>query len=426
MAAVERSRAPAGEPPDLARYIRPGDTVLWGQTGAQPMLLTRALLEQRHSLQRIKVFLGIGSHPYPSPVHADAIDFMSYAGGGTNRALAREGLLDIWPCHYSRLPGLIRSGQLKIDVVLLQVAEADEHGRYSLGMAHEYVLAALDRARVVIGEIQPDAPWTFGERYLSARDFAWLGESRDPLPEPADAAPGLLEQAIGRNVADLIEDGATLQVGIGVVPDAVLSALGDRRDLGVHSGAIGDGVARLAEAGVITNARKTIDMGTTVAGVLMGGRRVRAFAHRNPQLQMRGTEYTHDARVLGALRQFVSLNSAIEVDLTGQVNAEVAGGVYMGAVGGALDFTRAAHASPGGLPLFALPSTVKDRSRIVATLSGPVTTPRSDAGIVVTEHGVADLRQETLSGRVRKMISIAHPVHREALEKQAAAGLPLR
>lgn len=408
-----------GALPDLSPYLLPGDSVMWGQVAAQPLLLTTALTQQRHRFARLRLVIGAGVHDTPGPEHADAFDFLSYAGAGTNRALAKAGVLDIMPCHYSQLPGLIRSGQLRIDVLMLQVSPPDSQGRHSLGLANEYLLAALDSARVVLGEINPNVPWTHGERTLVAEEFHLLVHSDYTLPDKPAPALTVAEKAIGAHVAGLIEDGSTLQLGLGGIPEAVLAALAGHRDLGIHSGAIADGVATLTESGVITNARKSIDRGVTVAGVLMGGHRLHKFAHLNRRLKMRGTEYTHAASVLASIDRFVALNSAIEVDLTGQVNAEVAGDVYVGAVGGAVDFLRGAHRSKGGLPVVALQSTSGSRSRIVAKLSGPVSTPRCDAGVFVTEYGAVDLRGLSLMKRVDRMLSIAHPEYRAALEQQA-------
>lgn len=405
--------------PQLAAWIRPGDTVLWGQATAEPLTLTRALVAQRHALARLRIFIGIGVADTVRPEQADAFDFIGYAATGPHRALARAGLLQILPVHYSTLPALMASGQLQIDVVLLQVSPPDGQGQYSLGLAGEYLSAAIDAARVVIAEVNPQVPWTYGGPALTAADFDFLLQADcAPVEMPASTV-GAVEQAIGRHVAGLVEDGATLQTGIGAVPDAVLAALHGHRDLGLHTGAAGDGVAALAEAGVLTNARKSIDPGVSVAGLLMGGPRLRQWAHRNPALRLADTAYTHGADVLARIDRFVAINSAIEVDLTGQVNAEVVNDAYVGAVGGAVDFLRGAARSRGGLPIVALPSTARGVSRIVARLSGPVSTARSDAGLVVTEHGVADLRGLSLSQRVRKMIGLAAPAHREALEREA-------
>ena len=276
----------------------------------------------------------------------------------------------------------------------------------------------------MVAEVNDKAPWTHGERPVRDADLDYVvRSSRAPL-ELIQPQPGEVELAIARHVAGLIEDGSTLQFGLGSMPEAILAAVGDRRDLGIHSGTIGDGVVELIRSGVITNARKSIDAGVTLTGMMMGTRRLHDFAHRNPGVQFRSTDYVHNANVLGRIDRFVALNSAIEVDLTGQVNAEVAGGHYIGAVGGALDFLRAAGRSKGGLPVVALPSTAGDgakrASRIVARLSGPVSTPRSDAGIIATEYGIADLRGRSLVERRRRMIAIAHPDFREALEREAA------
>ncbi|WP_241172032.1 acetyl-CoA hydrolase/transferase family protein [Burkholderia multivorans] len=392
---------------------------MWGQSHAEPVTLMRALVAQRHSFKRIRVFLGIGLADVLTPEHADAIDFLAYCGSGANRKLARANVLDILPAHYSQLPELIRSGALRIDVVMLQVSPPDEHGRYSLGLAREYLVEALKHARAIVAEVHPDVPWTYGGPFLRAADIDLLVTSDTPFPDAAETTPGPVEQAIGQHVASLVEDGATLQTGIGAIPDAVMAALHDKRDLGVHTGSIGDGIAALCEAGVVTNARKTIDAGITVGGVIIGSARVRRFAHRNPALELRGTEYTHNPHVLRRIERFTAINSAVEVDLTGQVNAEVVGGTYVGAVGGVGDFLRAAQASRGGVPIVALPSTAGAHSRIVTKLSGPVTVPRSDACVIVTEYGIADLRGLSLAQRVPKMIAIAHPDHRERLAREA-------
>ncbi|MCL4646532.1 acetyl-CoA hydrolase/transferase family protein [Burkholderia multivorans] len=392
---------------------------MWGQSHAEPVTLMRALVAQRHSFKRIRVFLGIGLADVLTPEHADAIDFLAYCGSGANRKLARANVLDILPAHYSQLPELIRSGALRIDVVMLQVSPPDEHGRYSLGLAREYLVEALKHARAIVAEVHPDVPWTYGGPFLRAADIDLLVTSDTPFSDAAETTPGPVEQAIGQHVASLVEDGATLQTGIGAIPDAVMAALHDKRDLGVHTGSIGDGIAALCEAGVVTNARKTIDAGITVGGVIIGSARVRRFAHRNPALELRGTEYTHNPHVLRRIERFTAINSAVEVDLTGQVNAEVVGGTYVGAVGGVGDFLRAAQASRGGVPIVALPSTAGAHSRIVTKLAGPVTVPRSDACVIVTEYGIADLRGLSLAQRVPKMIAIAHPDHRERLAREA-------
>lgn len=408
---------------DFASIVRPGDTVTWGQANAEPLPLTQKLLEQRHGIGAFRVFLGASSFDTCRPEHADRIEFVSYCGTGANRALAKAGALDILPCHYSQFPQMMESGRFPIDVLLLQLAPPDSQGRYSLSIAHEYLIPALEHARIVVAEVNEQAPWTYGERYLRDDEIDFILPTSRALPETSHGAASAAELAIAQHTAALIEDGATIQLGLGALPEAILGRLTDRRNLGIHSGAIGDKVADLMQCGVITNAHKTIDTGKTVAGVIMGGRRIHAFAHRNDAIEFRSTRYTHDPDVLAGIDRFVAINSAVEVDLSGQINAEIAGGIYVGAVGGALDFLRGARRSRGGVPVIALPSTAgKGGSRIVASLNGPVSTPRSDAGIVVTEYGVADLRGLTLRQRRERMLAIAHPDHRGALDQMA--GVP--
>jgi acyl-CoA hydrolase len=406
---------------DLTPFIRAGDAVLWGQAAGEPVALTRALMEQRDRLGPIEVFLGACWSDCANPAYADRVRFRSYCGAGHNRRLARAGLLDILPCPYSQLPALIRSRQLRVDVLMLQLAPADAQGRFSLSLAHEYLLPALDVARVVLAEVNAQAPWTFGTRTIAAEEIDFLVYTSRPPLRPPPVRPSAIEEAVAIRAGALIGDGATLQCGLGSLPAAILMQLTNRRDLGVHTGALVDAMARLAQAGVITNARKSIDIGSSIAGVIMGGSEACDYARGNPAVEFRPIEYTHSAAILASIDNFVAVNSALEVDLSGQINAEVADGVYVGAVGGAADFLRGARSSEGGLPIVALPSlggSGEERfSRIVSRLSGPVSTSRSDAGIIVTEHGVVDLRGLSLSERRDRLIAIADPSFRETLER---------
>ena len=403
---------------DWSAIVHPGETVAWGQATAEPATLTRHLMAQRHAIGAFNVFLGASYGGTVTPEHADAIQFSSYCGTGDNRRLSARGLLDILPLHYSELPKAIQQRRLPIDVLVLQVAPADGDGAYSLSLTHDYLMSAIDSARVVIAEVNDRTPWTHGSRALTAADIDYIVHaSSSPIETPV-AHLGDIERAIGQHIAELVENGATLQIGIGSIPDAVLSCLANHAELGVHSGLFSDGVARLMSAGVVTNARKAIDAGVTVANTVFGSRYACEFVDRNAAVQFRPPGYTHSREVLSRLERFVAINSAIEVDLTGQVNAEIANGVYVGAVGGAVDFVRAAHRSAGGLPIIALPSRHGSSSRIVSRLSGPVTIPRSDAGIIVTEHGIADLRQLSLARRREAMIAIAHPDFRGKLRAE--------
>ncbi|TCK35077.1 acetyl-CoA hydrolase [Paraburkholderia sp. BL8N3] len=411
---------------DAAQWVRPGDTVAWGQCAAEPVTLTRALMAQRHAIgQRFAVFAGATWTDTLQPAFADAVDFRSYCGTANNRHLAQAGVLDILPLHYSALEHALADGPARVDVLFLQVAPPDEHGRYSLSVSHEYLVPLVDTARVVIAEVNDQAPWTYGARPLDADDFDVIVETSRPLPDAPRTKAGPVERAIAGHVAALLDDGATIQCGIGALPETVLAGLAVHRDLGIHSGAIGDTVADLMQRGVVTNARKTIDRGVTIAGTMMGSSVIHRFAHRNASIAFRATGYTHDPAVLAQIDQFVAINAAIEVDLTGQINAESAGGRYLGAVGGALDFMRGARRSRGGLPIVVLPSRAGTKSRIVARIDGPVSTPRSDTAIVVTEYGAADLRGLTVSKRIEALLAIAHPDDRDDLAR-AAEGAALR
>jgi acyl-CoA hydrolase len=279
----------------------------------------------------------------------------------------------------------------------------------------------VTKARVVIAEINERVPFTHGDVVLpAARIDGSVHVARAPVQ--LKAAPiNENDQAIAKIVAGYIDDGAVLQVGIGAVPDAILRLLHDRRDLGFHSGMIGDALVDLVEAGVVTNARKAIDTGISITTALIGTQRIYDFADRNLRIAVRSSAYTHDPGVLSRLKGMVTINSAIEVDLTGQVNAEQSGAYYLGGTGGQVDFVRAGNRSTGGRSIIALPATAKGGkiSRIAVALSGPVTTARSDVDMIVTEFGAAMLKGQSLAERTRRLISIAHPDFREELERAA-------
>jgi acyl-CoA hydrolase len=406
---------------DLARLLRPHDAVVCSQGLAEPVSLTRRLVQQRAAFGPIRLFLGPTFSDTFRPEHGDAIAFHSYCGMGRNAALKSAGVLDIVPSHYSGLPELFARGSLPCDVALLTAGEPDAQGRFNLGLTCDYVIEAARRARLVIVEASSRVPWVLGaELPPDVQPDIVVRTDREPLSAGAKdgGASTEVEAAIAARASELIPDGATLELGVGVLPDLVLQALRGHRDLGILSGVIGDGVVELMEAGVINNARKRIDRGTTVAGLLMGSRRLLDFAHRNPCIRLAPASQTHDTGVLRAIPNFVALNGAIEVDLTGQVNAESLNGAYIGTIGGQLDFVRGANGSPGGRSIMLLPSTARHGtlSRIVPRiLDGVVTTPRSDADVIVTEWGVAELRGKSLRERVAAMIAIAHPDFRETL-----------
>lgn len=407
---------------DFPALIRPGTMVCWGQACAEPLVLTRALMAQRAAIGPFDAFIGMGWSETADPAFADHVRFFSYCATGSNRRLATAGCLNIIPSPYSILPRLLAP---RVDVLLLQLAPPDAQGRYSMSTACEYLRPLVDTARLVIAEVNDQAPATPGPQSLSAADIDIIVYSSRALPSAPEPASGAAEQAIGARIAELIEDGAVLQIGVGALPACVLSALAGHRDLGVHSGLMTDGMAELIERGIITNARKSFDAGVSVTGLLAGGPRLLSLAHDNPALALRETGYTHGLDIVARHERFSAINTAVEVDLTGQINAEQVAGRYVGAVGGAPDFLRGAHLAARGRPIIALPATASGRagtvSRIVPTLDGPVSTSRGDAGIIVTEYGAADLRGLSLPERRARMIDLAAPAFRDALAEAARA-----
>lgn len=399
---------------DWGQYIRENDLVLWGQAQAEPLTLTRHLMQNSEKIKKFRVFLGISNFATCTPEHSDYIDFSSYCGAGSNRLLAKSRQLEIIPSHYSTLCKILHP-----DVVIIQLSAPNEQGQYSFALGQDYPADLIRHARTVIAEVNINLPWTYSSHYLTEQDLDVIYESNHKFEIEKIAEPNSISTQIATHVASLIPNGATLQIGIGSLPETVLNALSHHQNLGVHSGIISDGIARLMQLGVINNSKKAIDTGTTITGLINGSDQLHHFVHLNPNIQLRASSYTHNPQILSKLDNLVTVNSAIEVDLTGQVNAEIANGTYVGAVGGALDFIRAANQSTHGCSIIALPSAGKNFTRIVSQLNGPVSTPRSDAGIFVTEYGIADLRGLSLSARAKKMITIAHPDFREQLTAEA-------
>ena len=412
-------RTVALEELDLKDYIRPGDTVAWGQAAAEPLALTTALVEQRARLGGINAFVGISWHDTVSPAYCDHITYRSYCGTGNNRLLARAGKLDILPVHYSSFEHSL-SGS--VDVLFLQLAPGRTTGTYGFGLACEYLWPLVRSARLVIAEVNSALPDTRSTVEIAAEDIdIVVHTARKPLA-PLAAEPDELQSAIARNVAALIPDGATLQIGLGSLPSAILSELKLHRHLGVHTGLFVDGLTELMEAGVIDNSRKTIDPGTAIAGLIAGTERTFDMCNAPDLLRLAPTSYTHAIKILARIERFAAINSALEVDLGGQANTEMIGRDYVLAVGGGTDFARGATASKDGLPIVALPAARRLRdgtlkSCIVPQLGGPASIARADAGIVVTEYGHADLRGIGLAERARRLVAIAHPDLREALER---------
>jgi 4-hydroxybutyrate CoA-transferase len=407
---------------DFKRLIREGETLAWTGGTAEPSHSLAALNAQLDDVPPSTALIGLNL--------AETVDLLRLAkrmrvkvlgGASTNRRLQDVGALDVLPCHYSATPDLVAQGVLEIDVAMVQLA-ADGDDDCRLTAMIDYVADALPRARLVIGEVNEQAPCLLGDTAVARADIDHLVHVSYPLIEVPPAPIGPLERTIGEHVARLVPDGATLQVGLGALPDAVLEALGSKKDLGLHSGTISDGVVSLVESGVITNRRKPVDTGLCVTAGLIGTSRLYKWAHRNELLRLRSPRYTHDYLVTSQIPSLYGINTALEVDLTGQMNAEVAGTRHVGLVGGHADFMRGAMRSRGGRGIVAMQSTARGGSvsRIVSRLAGGiVTTSRSDADVVVTEYGVAELRGRTVSERAKALIAIAHPDFRNKLEAEA-------
>jgi acyl-CoA hydrolase len=379
---------------DLAPWISSGDGVVWGQACAEPVVLVDALLGQAAELAPLAAFVGLSWRDLPFP---DGVRVVSYGGLGR---LGRLPRLEVVPCHFSALPALFAAGRLPCDVALVQVAPPDRHGRCSLGVGVDYLADAVRHARTVIAEVNDHCPATAGEWIAWERLDAVLRTSRPLLEAPA-GAPGPVETRIAEHVAAIVRDGDTVQLGVGALPEAILGRLAGHRDLGVHSGMISDGILDLIEAGVVTNARKPVSAGVTVTGAALGSARLFAALSGREDIVFRPVSFTHAASTLAGVGPLAAINSAVEIDLDGQVNAEEAAGRRIGAVGGQVDFLRAAAAN-GGRPILALPA-----KRIVKHLSGPVSTARSDVHWVVTEHGARSLAGLSAEPRKRALLELA-------------------
>ncbi len=407
---------------DLSAYIRPGDAVIWGQLTAEPFTLTEAIDAQCAGLGGIRAFVGMSTREILAPDCAEHIDFTFSGGAATNHRFARNGALNTLPVHLSRVPLHIETGDIPCDVALIQADPDDGSGTLNLALSADYMGAAIAKARTVIAEVNARLPRTRGDTAIPLE--------RIDVVVPSDRAPAIFEppaigdaeRAIGKHVARLVPDRATIQMGIGAIPDAALEALAGKRDLGVHTGLLTEKIVDLIEAGALTNRYKEIDEGICVGAILYGTERLYRWAHDNEKLALRSAASTNSEATLANFQCLIAINSAVEVDLTGQINGEIAGGRPVGQVGGQVDYGRAALLSPGGRGIIALCSTARKGSvtTIVPSLSaGIVTTARTDADTIVTEYGIAELAGVPVAMRARRLIAIAHPDFRSALAEAA-------
>ena len=404
---------------DVGAFLRPGDGVWWGQGSAEPEPLVNQVLDVVDEVGPIRAFSGLTWNERLSGDLPELLTVISYGGLGQLRLLSRHGKLDVVPCHYSAIPRMFAQGLLPRDLGLVQVSPPGPDGLVTLGIGVEYVADAIPHTRTLIAEINHQMPATVGGPRLPLSAFGAVIETDRALVEAPSRAPDSVELRIADHVASIVEDGDTIQIGVGSLPAAVLSALASHADLGFHGGMITDGVLALVEKGVITGRRKEIDRGIVVTGAALGTAAAYARLHEFP-VEFRPASYTHAPTVLSELRSLVSINSALQVDLLGQVGAELARGVHIGAVGGQVDFSRAASLT-GARSIIALRSTTTNGGRAESTIvpslhGGVVTTARVDVDAVVTEHGVAMLTACTVAERALRLIEVAAPEHRDWLQ----------
>lgn len=406
-------------------HVRSGQRVFIGSGAAEPQLLVKALSLRGNELADTQIahILTLGVAPYTDPKLENGFRHNALFIGPNVRDAVAEGRADFTPIFLSEVPRMFRRGKLPIDVALIQVTLPDEHGYCSYGVSVDVTKAAAESARYVVAEINPNMPRTLGDSFIHISQIDALVSSDMQILEAPAGAIDEVAQRIGEHIAELIQDGSTLQLGIGTIPDAVLSCLGNKKDLGVHSEMFSDGVIDLVEKGVINGSRKKIHNGKLVASFVIGSRRLYDFVDNNPMCEFHPSDYVNDPFRVAQNDRVVAINSALQVDLTGQVCADSLGKYFFSGIGGQVDFIRGASRSDQGRPIIALPSTASGGkvSRIAATLTSGagVVTSRGDVHYVVTEYGIASLHGKTIRERAMALIHIAHPDHREALMAEA-------
>lgn len=407
------------------RALRPGNTVCVHTGCSEPLVLTRHLAELAPELSGVNVvtLMPMGASPYAEEEPArHLVNRSFFPGKGLRRAFAK-GLVE--PLHHrlSEIPGLVRSGAVPVDMLLLQVSPPDSTGHVSLGLAVDYMKDVLASLPIVVAEVNPRMPRTSGDTLVHVSQIGWYVDvnyvPQEVPPAPADS----VDAQIAYNVAGLIDDDAVLQVGIGALPDQVLGQLGHLRHLGIHSGIVTDAIRPLIESGVIDNARKTFLPGVSVATMAAGTQDFYRFLNGNPLVEFHPSSVTHNAAILSGIERLTAVNSGLQADLGGSVNAEVAGGRIVSMIGGLADFAQGATRAPGGASILALRSTFRDGevNNIVPALDAGV--PRSlgpaDVDFIVTEYGVAPVRGVPPDDRARGLIAIAHPAFRDGLAARA-------
>ena len=414
------------KPEDAVSVIKDGDRVVFGHAVGEPIIFQRTMAQMAEQFHNVEVahMVYLGSGEYLQPGMEDHFRHNALFVGGPARKAIAENRADYTPAFFSDVPHMFRNGELPVDVFAFTCSPPDERGYVSIGLSCDYGWQAAKSAKTVIAEVNPNMPRTFGESFVHVTDIDGFLLSWEPLPEAKPPRITEEDKKIGKYIADLVHDGDCLQLGIGAVPDAVCSFLGDKKNLGLHSEMFSDGVLPLFEKGVINGSCKQRDVGRACVTFLMGSRKLYDFVNNNPMIQMMPVDVCNNPAIISQNDNVVSINSCVQVDLQGQVCAEAIGLKQISGIGGQMDFVRGANLSKGGRSIIALHSTTKDESesKIVTTITtgGPVTTSRCDVNYIVTEYGVAQLRGQTLRERAKRLIAIAHPKFRAELAEEYA------
>ena len=405
------------------KAIKDNDYVVFSETAGIPQLIAKTLADHREDYHNVHIYhmLTLGDAPYLKPECYGHFHHITNFVGGNSRQALFDQQADFIPCYFKDVPAMLGEA-FPVDVAVVSVSNPDNEGYCTFGVSCDYAKAACKKAKTVIAEINEMTPYTFGsQNKIHVSEIDYIVPCAYNLPEIPNPTIGEVEKNIGKNCASLIKDGATLQLGIGAIPDAVLMFLGDKRDLGIHTEMFSDGVVDLVEEGVINNAKKTLHRGKLVSTFIMGTRKVYNFIDNNPNVCLYPVDYVNDPWVIGQNDNMVSINSCIEVDLMGQVASETLGLKQFSGTGGQVDFVRGAALSKGGISIMAMPSTAAKgkASRIVPLLTegAAVTTPRNDVDYIVTEYGIAKMKGKTLRERAQNLIAIAHPDFRAGLEE---------
>jgi acyl-CoA hydrolase len=410
---------------DAVRQVEDGDMIIVSTGVGEPPGLLTALSEQRRDFRDVKVaqILALRKYGYFDPETAEHVRHVAFFYGGASRPGGQAGWIDFIPSYFSEMPAMIERGQIPADVVFAMASPMDAHGYFALSLAADYTMASIAKARAVVLEVNPNVPFAYGNCHVHISQVTALIESDEPVLEVGLPKIGPVQEAIAKHVADLIDDGATLQIGYGGIPDAVVMQLTHKHDLGVHTEMIGDGILTLIESGAVTNRRKNYNPGKIMATFALGSNKLYRFMDRNPMLEMHPVDITNDPALAGQNDNLVAINATMQVDMIGQCGSESLGPTPYSGTGGQADFVRAANRSKNGKAFIVLPSTAKDDtiSRIVPKLTEGthITTSKNDVNYVVTEYGVAQLRGKSAKQRAQALIAIAHPKFRDELIDQA-------